>query len=826
MMPIVITTAVRTSVAPDAARPAADELVLADLTTWTLVPTSGKRRSASFVWMFGRRFRYTARLQGFELPDGWCVCPGSVRGDCVCRDAPDASAQAAIVLTGAKPISARDRELVSTGDSYDTPLAQRPSVTRSSWWPEAAARWQRTQARVRRTADDAEDPMRRWAQVVKVRRMVVEELAQPLPYDAVDLEDETGLLVFSLAGDVDRAAVPPDVIYEPAGHRKVAARLRTLDVDEDGRFRCEVEPPGDPVEIADFADGLYGARRRLVRDQEATSTVLEREEHVMRDVLGAKAVNPQLLALLRCPEEARLDEWLPAPEHLFQPELDDAQRRALEHALRARSLLVVQGPPGTGKTTFIAELVLQHLHRHPADTVLMAAQTNQAIDNVLLRVHRVDPEIPLVRIGADERKIDPRILPFRLNATEPWRAGVRLRAERFRRYALACAELGEWDARTVAEMLAVQDEYLGGEGAKQSVQERLLDARVVAGTCYGVSKSREVRDGTYALAVVEEAGKARPTEALMAMLRAHKIVLVGDSHQLPPNPDRALEHVLRRVHRGEVVEPLELQREAALLMTELAQHRERLLARGEEPPPEFNAETLFHHVARRLRKDRPALEVTLTTQYRMVSGIGELISHCFYEGNLRHGRLNRRDEGRDARALRAGRAHVRIVDVDGREQTARGSTSAYNVAEVAAVVAELRRLNAIAANSLVDGRLEVAVITGYAAQLRSVNTTLKRKTFHALKIRTGLVDRFQGDEEEVVIFSATRTLRPGFLRDRARINVAFSRARSLLVVCAAAQRARDGGIGKPLRDVIAFVDERLADGDDRYEVVRDRNSAR
>jgi superfamily I DNA and/or RNA helicase len=133
-------------------------------------------------------------------------------------------------------------------------------------------------------------------------------------------------------------------------------------------------------------------------------------------------------------------------------------------------------------------------------------------------------------------------------------------------------------------------------------------------------------------------------------------------------------------------------------------------------------------------------------------------------------------------------------------------------------VAELQRLDR-AATQAASGPLDVAVITGYAAQLARLRSAIGRRSFAGLRIRTGLVDRFQGDEEEVIVFSATRTEGAGFLRDRPRINVAFSRARSLLVVCARVDRALSGQLGQPLRDVIAYVDERVAAGDERYALL-------
>ena len=498
MMRVVITKSVRDIVASGLDQAHGNQRVLDDLRTWTLTPIRSGRRTESAVWMFGGRYRYTARLAGFHLPDEWCVCQVSRRSDCCCADSSDRPESLAIVLMGASPINTRDVQYISAGDSYGTAFTV-TACSGDDWWYDAADRWRRTQVRVaHRPVQDAEDPLPRWNRIVKLRRAVVEELAQPLPYDEVDLEEETGLLLFTLAAPVQgRAArhhVPPDVIYEPAGHRRFRAKLRTIEIDEDGRLRCEVEAPGDPVEIAAFAARQRGPRRRLVRDQEATSTVLDREEHVMRDVLSGAAVNPRLLGLLRQPGEAAFDSWLSVPEVLLQPELDRSQREALDRALRARHMLVVQGPPGTGKTTFIAELVLQHLSEHPGDTVLVAAQTNQATDNLLRRVHLLDRDLPLVRIGRDERKIADDILPFWVHSTQPWQAGVRVRAERYRRFALAQSDLAGGDDELLDELLAIQDEYLGDEGVQRSEEQRIANARVVAGTCYGVSKSREVRE--------------------------------------------------------------------------------------------------------------------------------------------------------------------------------------------------------------------------------------------------------------------------------------------------------------------------------------------
>lgn len=814
----VIVTTTAGSVVRSGPRQEREAAVLEDLrSSVTLAPARDNRRRANRVSIFGTAYRYKAILEGFELPEGWCVCrPGS--GECRCHESEDSARDVAIYLIAADPISSADYRDIAGGDSYKVDFSTDP-LPLEEWWSQAKSMWLQVQMRIaQRPGSQVDDPLGRWHRVVALRRGVVEALAQPIPYEVVELDD-AGLVAFELPdpGGQGReqipAVIPPDVIYEPAGHRGAPARLRTLEVD-DGRLLCEVEQ-GDPVEIVEFADRQRGTRRRLVRNQEATSAMLRREEFVMRDVLAGRAVNPRLLEILRDPTEAVLDDWL---DLTGEPEqsLDEAQERAVLRAMQARHLLLVQGPPGTGKTTFIAELVVRHLRTVPGDTVLVASQTHQATDNLLRRLHQLDPDLALVRVGRDERKIAEDVRHLWIEADEPWIAGTRLRAERYRRFARAQAAAGDWNADSVEELLAVQDRYFDTQGLQRSRGERVTAARVVAGTCYAVSSDPDVRDRSYGLAILEEAGKASPTEALMAMLSARKAVLVGDSRQLPPTPDRGLEEVLRAAANGGRVEPELLAHEAVALARVLKLERERLLDRGEPAPPPFAAETLFAYLARRLTRERPELQAELKTQYRMVGGIGELISKCFYDGELLHGRQSQPGEGRDPRVRGA---QVRVVDVAGREEFAHGSRSARNPAEVRAVLAELRRIEAAAAGG---EPLGVAVITGYAAQLRALDQALEGAPTPGLTIRTGLVDRFQGDEDEVVVFSAARTEGAGFLRVPNRINVSLSRARSQLVICGHVERARAGKLGDPLRAVISFVDGRVAAGDSRFEVVRGR----
>ena len=68
-------------------------------------------------------------------------------------------------------------------------------------------------------------------------------------------------------------------------------------------------------------------------------------------------------------------------------------------------MFLLQGPPGTGKTTFISELVYQILNGNPKykgnpdAKILIASQSNVAVDHSLAKIKKLIPDIKMIRIG-------------------------------------------------------------------------------------------------------------------------------------------------------------------------------------------------------------------------------------------------------------------------------------------------------------------------------------------------------------------------------------------------------------------------------------------
>ena len=559
-------------------------------------------------------------------------------------------------------------------------------------------------------------------------------------------------------------------------------------------------------------DGSSGKPLRLTLDREETDRQIEREGWTLRDAerdVGLKT-------LIANPRLARVSPRR-KPAGWFNPNLDAGQRAIVTAASEADDVLVVQGPPGTGKTTAICEIVRQALSRDPQAQVLLAAQTHQAIDNVLLRLTDEDPDLPVARVASvyTVERVDPTIRErYWVESDEPWAPPIVRRALSYRRLIDAQTRAGDRSEDEVTRaVLAVQSDYLASVGPQQTPRERLARARVIAGTCAGVQGNREVRERRFALAIVEEAGKATPPEALMAMVRARKSILVGDSRQLPPHVWDPLREVLRQPEQLQTTDPGR-EAEAKALRTQIG-----TLGQTSRERERAGQETLFDHLSQRLAGTGG--EATLRTQYRMVPEIGELVSRVFYAdaGGLQHGRTRPVDPRVQAFA---GATRVKLIDVRGREQ--HEGKSKYRSAEIARIRGELQGLQEHAARvgPPPDGpeRLGVAIVTPYAAQARRLRASIDTTRYPALRVRVGIVDRFQGDEDQVVILSIAATTVAGFLKVPNRINVAVSRAQDLLIITTSLGAALDGKIGRPLQEVARFILQCVEKDDPGYEVTR------
>ena len=147
-------------------------------------------------------------------------------------------------------------------------------------------------------------------------------------------------------------------------------------------------------------DGVF------VRNTGLAKSGIRRERDALEALVNGRAANARLLAHFSSP--ASLPS-IDIPATLPASDLDDEwQQRAIASALACSDGCVILGPPGTGKTTVIAKIVQLMLGENPSARILLASQTNVALDHALEKMLELkigtDPG-DLVRIGraTDER---------------------------------------------------------------------------------------------------------------------------------------------------------------------------------------------------------------------------------------------------------------------------------------------------------------------------------------------------------------------------------------------------------------------------------------
>ena len=269
-------------------------------------------------------------------------------------------------------------------------------------------------------------------------------------------------------------------------------------------------------------------------------------------------------------------------------------------------------------------------------------------------------------------------------------------------------------------------------------------ANVVAGTSWLMA--RNDLDRRLDVLFVDEAGQYSLANVVAAGTCADSIVLVGDPNQLPM--------VTQGVH-----------------------------------PEGANVSGLAHLLGSEttLAPDRGLF---LGTTRRLHPRVNEYVSEAFYEGRL----ASHADAVRTIASPASGLdtdwlvgAGVRWLPIAHAGNAARSVEEAERVAEIVGELVGRRQVGPDGAECVIKLD-DVIVVTPYNAQVAAIQAALRRRLGATGNV--GTVDRFQGREGVVAIYSMASSSREdaprdmGFLYSRNRLNVAVSRAESLALVVA------------------------------------------
>ncbi len=423
------------------------------------------------------------------------------------------------------------------------------------------------------------------------------------------------------------------------------------------------------------------------------------------------------------------------PEGDFFPSksLNDSQNEAIKQCLRTDRISIIHGPPGTGKTTTIVELAKNLVREEKR--ILICAPSNNAVDLLSKRMDQAG--LRVLRLG-NVTRIHDDISHLTLDEISrnhgDWAhiKKVKIEAEEARRAASQYKRKFGGDERAYRSMMYKESKELrkwARDLEDRLIEKIVLDSQVIAGTLIGI-ENKNIQGIQFETVVIDEASQALEPECWNAILKAKRVILVGDHLQLPPT-------VKSRAAKDMGLE-----------------------------------ETLLHRMADKIRGAH-----LLDVQYRMHESILSFSNQKFYDGRLKSA------EKVKSWTLPNDVDPVVLIDTSGcgfEEDFNYKSRSISNEGEYF-ILREylLQQSEKIAGAS-------IGIISPYAEQVRYIRTQVgEDEDLKSWNIQVDTIDGFQGQEKELICLSLVRsntTNEIGFLKDYRRLNVALTRAMKKLIV--------------------------------------------
>lgn len=412
-----------------------------------------------------------------------------------------------------------------------------------------------------------------------------------------------------------------------------------------------------------------------------------------------------------------------------QANLNIDQKQAIDKVMSAKDYALILGMPGTGKTTTIAHIIRALVSQ--GKSVLLTSYTHTAVDNILLKIK--NDNIRTLRLGA-VAKVHPEVQQF--------------------------VDLAAIPKKTIEEL-----------------QESYQASKVVATTCLGINHPI-FNERIFDYCIVDEASQITLPVCLGPIRMAKTFILVGDHYQLPPlvqnkaaqegGLDVSLFKLLSDAQPSSVTNLEHQYRmcEEIMLLSNTLIYSERLKC--------GNAEVASRSV------ELPNLHDAIKTHH--ATSLAEITSgRC-------PGPTRSRCWLNDLLSPSSKTLLVNTDTLSNRAPETLVGSRLTNTNEATLCVQLVQSL----ISSGISPR-DIGVITFYRSQLSLLRQSLRQ---YSSELEMHTTDKFQGRDKEIVILSCVRSngdKQVGeLLRDWRRINVAFTRARTKLLVIGSKSTLRDG----------------------------------
>lgn len=513
------------------------------------------------------------------------------------------------------------------------------------------------------------------------------------------------------------------------------------------------------VELNDelYKNFVKGDEYKLCYDYTVREMIYNKQQQAFNDIKnGVSHIDGLLKKIINPKKEIVNYTDLESINNFFNENLDDNQKDAVKKALNLRKdaeILLIQGPPGTGKTTVITEIVKQCLKKDRKAKILVASQSNQAVDNVL---EKVCDEHKVLRIGRDTKKMSATAKKY--SEKEVLNTIIQKNMKTLN----DCKPLNNYQESYYTILSNINN---AGKVDKNLKSDKVVDyfiapIQVIFATLIGVSSWRNFREIVFDVVIIDEAGRALLSELSVPIRKAKHIILVGDQKQLAPvMDDEVIEDVDKNANKENYKEDL-------LNYSFFGDFYDR-----------FANNPNAHHF--------------LEYNYRAHSVVCRLYSDAFYDGKLKS---NKEYDDLKNHGLSIYKSPVVLIDTSNNEKRfdMQAGTGKINIFNANIIKEELNKiLEDINRNNLQNKT--IGIITPYAAQkdylTKHLKDIIEKAKEQSVRIDIGTVDSFQGSDRDYIIYDSVRSEKNKlgnikFISDEKRLNVSLSRAKELLIIIA------------------------------------------
>ncbi|KAH0527471.1 hypothetical protein TsFJ059_002472 [Trichoderma semiorbis] len=610
---------------------------------------------------------------------------------------------------------------------------------------------------------------------------------------------------------------------DPAGahYKNLPNRLKTIDYRDTflGWQHLVESLPGKTVEPDDNVTGSFGPPYVL--------EAVDKTEEPQSGKPSKKRRRDAEPALLSEVETLKVSTYLPpnnGPYPIDAPKQNTVRFTPAQiEAIMSGSqpgLTVVVGPPGTGKTDVATQIINNIYHNFPNQKTLLIAHSNQALNQLFAKIIALDiDERHLLRLGHGEEDLDTegsfskygRVESFldnrdrflyevkKLAASLGAPGAHENSAETAGYFNAAYVEpawakfllVAESGASTASDIVQNFPFHSYFSDAPQPLFPPEADRAQVLGIAQGCyrhiskifSELADIRPFEILRREKDKANYLLTNEArIIAMTTTHAAIRRGEIAALGFHYDNVIMEEAAQITEIETFIPLAMQKPVD---GELPLQRIVLCGDHFQNSPVIQSLAFRHYAnleqslfSRLVRLGVPT--VTLDQQGRARPSIAKL-----YE--WRYPKLdNLPDVQTNPEFLRANAGFkydfqfINVPNYKGRGEAEPTPHFIQNLgeAEYAVAIYQYMRLLGYPAD-------KITILTTYAGQRALVKDVLSHRCANpifGLPKAVATVDKYQGEQNDYIILSLTRTSRVGYLRDVRRMTVAFSRARLGLYV--------------------------------------------